>query len=157
MATLTAPVSISHENEKNLGASTAHPNAQSEFHTDKGRAVTGGGGIRPDFVVTPEPMSRLHIALMASGSFTSFATQYLRAHKVDQDFEVTPSVIDEFVAYAATLGVQPSPAELASQGAYLRNRIQTEIFNQAFGVERGDQVELQRDPLVVKALEILGS
>jgi carboxyl-terminal processing protease len=140
-----------------LGATTAHPNAQSEFHTDKGRAVTGGGGIRPDFVVTPEPMSRLHIALMASGSFTSFATQYLRAHKVGQDFEVTPSVIDEFVAYAATLGVQPSPAELASQGAYLRNRIQTEIFNQAFGVERGDQVELQRDPLVVKALEILGS
>jgi hypothetical protein len=39
---------------------------------------------------------------------------------------------------------------------FLRNRIKTEIFNQAFGVERGDQVELQRDPAVLKALELLG-
>ena len=31
-----------------LGATTAHPNKQSEFHTDKGRLVTGGGGIQPD-------------------------------------------------------------------------------------------------------------
>ena len=140
-----------------LGATTAHPNVKSEFHTDKGRTVTGGGGIRPDFVVTPELLTRLHIALMASGSFTTFATQYLQNNKIDQDFEVTPSVIDQFVAYSATIGIQPGPAEWASQGDYLRNRIKTEIFNQAFGVERGDQVELQRDPLVVKALEILGS
>jgi carboxyl-terminal processing protease len=140
-----------------LGATTAHPNARSDFHTDKGRAVAGGGGIRPDFVVTPEPLTRLHMALLASGSFTSFATQYIRRHKVDQDFEVSPSLVDEFQAYAATLGIQPGPAEWASEGDYLRNRIKTEIFNQAFGVERGDQVELQRDPLIVKALDILGS
>jgi carboxyl-terminal processing protease len=140
-----------------LGATTAHPNAKLDFHTDNGRSVTGGGGIRPDFIVTPEPLTRLHIALMASGSFTSFATQYLRNRKVDMDWDVSPSVIDEFEAYAATLGIQPGPAEWASEGDYLRNRIKTEIFNQAFGVERGDQVELQRDPVVVKALEILGS
>jgi len=140
-----------------LGATTAHPNVKSEFRTDKGRTVTGGGGIRPDFVVTPEPLTRLHIALMASGSFTTFATQYLRDHKIDPDFEVTPAVIDEFVTYCATIGIQPGPAEWASQGSFLRNRIKTEVFNQAFGVERGDQIELQRDPLVLKALEILGS
>jgi carboxyl-terminal processing protease len=140
-----------------LGATTAHPNAKSEFHTDKGRLVTGGGGIRPDFVVEPEPLTRLHIALMASGSFTTFATQYLRAHKVDQDWEVPPSAIDEFEAYVSAVGIQPGPAEWAGEGDYLRNHIKTEIFNQAFGVERGDQVELQRDPLVLKALEILGS
>ena len=34
-----------------LGAATTHLNAQSEFHTDAGRAVTGGGGIQPDVVV----------------------------------------------------------------------------------------------------------
>jgi hypothetical protein len=94
---------------------------------------------------------------MASGSFTTFATQYLRAHKVDQDWEVPPSAIDEFEAYVSAVGIQPGPAEWAGEGDYLRNHIKTEIFNQAFGVERGDQVELQRDPLVLKALEILGS
>src|SRR5580704_1050346 len=60
-----------------LGATTAHPNKQSEFHTDKGRLVMGGGGIQPDFVVRPERMTRLHTALEGSGSFTSFATQYI--------------------------------------------------------------------------------
>jgi hypothetical protein len=94
---------------------------------------------------------------MASGSFTGFATQYLRSHKVDLDWDVAPSVIDEVEAYAATRGIQPGPAEWASEGDYLRNRIKTEIFNQAFGVERGDQVELQRDPVILKALEILGA
>jgi carboxyl-terminal processing protease len=140
-----------------LGATTAHPNSQSEFHTDQGRLVTGGGGIRPDFIVTPEPLSRLRMALLGSGSFTTFATEYLHDHKVDADFEVPLSLLDQFKAFVATGGIQPGPAEWSSENDYLRIHIKTEIFNQAFGVERGDQVELQRDPLIVKALEILGS
>jgi len=140
-----------------LGATTAHPNKQSEFHTDKGRAVTGGGGIRPDFVVGPAPLNRLQIALMASGAFTAFATDYLHRNKVDADFEVTPSVLDEFEAYVGARGIQPNVAEWSTLGDFLRIRIKSEIFSQAFGVERGDQVELQRDPPVLKALEILGS
>jgi carboxyl-terminal processing protease len=140
-----------------LGATTAHPNKQSEFHTDKGRVVTGGGGIKPDFVVQPEGLNRLQVALVASGSFTSFATEYLRSHKADADFEVAPSLIDEFIAFVGAHGIQPGQAEWSGQGDFLRNRIKTEIFNQAFGVDRGDQIELQRDPLILKALEILGS
>lgn len=140
-----------------LGETTAHPNKQSEFQTDQGRPVTGGGGIKPDFVVYPESLSRLHMALLASGSFTTFATQYLQSHKVDEDFEVPPSMLDEFEAFVAGGGIQPSVGEWAAEGEFLRNHIKTEIFNQAFGVSRGDQVELQRDPLILKALEILGS
>ena len=73
-----------------LGAVTAHPNQQTEFHTDKGRLVTGGGGIHPDIEVGPAAMNRLRAVLDASGSFTNFATEYLREHKVNEDFEVTP-------------------------------------------------------------------
>jgi len=140
-----------------LGATTAHPNKQSDFRTDKGRAVTGGGGIRPDVAAGPAPMSRLQMALVASGSFTTFATDYLVRHKVDGDFEVTPAVLDEFQAYVGARGIQPSAAEWSSQGDFLRVRIKSEIFSQALGVERGDEVELLRDPPVLKALEILGS
>src|SRR5204862_4616562 len=53
-----------------LGATTAHPNKQSEFRTDKGRIVTGGGGIQPDYVVYAPAMNRLRAVLDASGSFT---------------------------------------------------------------------------------------
>ena len=139
-----------------LAAATVHPNKQQEFHTDKGRMVTGGGGIHPDYLVGPAPLNRLRIALDASGSITSFATDYLQRNKVDADFEATPAILDEFEAFASARGIQPSIGQWAAESVFLRSRIKTEIFNQAFGVERGDQVELQRDPLILKALELLG-
>ena len=118
--------------------------------------VTGGGGIHPDYLVGPAPLNRLRIALDASGSITSFATDYLQRNKVDADFEATPAILDEFEAFASARGIQPSIGQWAAESVFLRSRIKTEIFNQAFGVERGDQVELQRDPLILKALELLG-
>jgi carboxyl-terminal processing protease len=139
-----------------LAAATVHPNKQQEFHTDKGRVVTGGGGIHPDYVIFPPAQNRLRIALDASGCITSFATDYLQRNKIEADFEVTPPILDEFEAYAGVHGIQPSIGEWAAESDFLRNRIKTELFNQAFGVERGEQVELKRDPLVLKALELLG-
>jgi hypothetical protein len=81
----------------------------------------------------------------------------LRRNKVDGDFEVTPAVLDEFEAYVGARGIQPSASEWSTEGDFLRTRIKTDIFAQALGVERGDEVELRRDPPVLKALEILGS
>ena len=140
-----------------LAATTSHPNAKSEFRTDKGRIVKGGGGITPDFIVTPARMTRLRVALDASGSFTNFATDYLSRNKVDADFDVTPSILDEFEAWVGARGIQPGASQWSAEAEFLRNRIKTEIFNQAFGVEQGDQVEAQRDPLILKALDILSS
>ncbi len=139
-----------------LGAATAHPNQQAEFHTDKGRIVTGGGGIQPDFVVYPAPMNRLRAVLDASGSFTSFATQYLAKHKITEDFQVTPQVLDEYQVFLSEHNIQPGLSEWIAEREFITNRLKTEIFNQAFGVEKGDEVEAQRDPAIRKALEVIG-
>jgi carboxyl-terminal processing protease len=139
-----------------LGATTAHPNKESEFRTDKGRVVTGGGGIQPDFVVEPPPMNRLRAVLDASGSFTRFATEYLRTHKVDPEFEVTPQLLGEFQVFLSARGIQPGVAEWSIERDFVANRLKTEIFNQAFGVEKGDEVEAQRDPVIQKALDVVG-
>jgi carboxyl-terminal processing protease len=53
-------------------------------------------------------------------------------------------------------GIQPGVAEWSVEREFVLNRLKTEIFNQAFGVEKGDEVEAQRDPLILKALEVLG-
>ena len=139
-----------------LAATTAHPNAAKEFHTDKGRTVTGGGGIQPDFVVFPAPMNRLRMVLEASASFTSYATEYLSQHKVTSDFELTPQMLDQFKAYLSERGIQPAVGEGSAERDFVENRLKTEIFNQALGVEKGDEVEAQRDPVVRKAIEVLG-
>jgi len=39
---------------------------------------------------------------------------------------------------------------------WTENRLKTEIFNQAFGVAAGDEVEVQRDAVVLAAVKALG-
>ena len=144
------------ESKFELGAATAHPTAEREFRTDSGRKVTGGGGIQPDFVVYPPPMTRLRAVLDATGSFTNFATEYLKTNKVADDFEVTPQIVAQFEVFVSERSIQPSVSEWSVERDFVANRLKTEIFNQAFGVEKGDEVEAQRDPVVLKAIEVVG-
>ncbi len=139
-----------------LAGATAHPNGQQTFHTDHGRTVTGGGGIQPDIPVYPTGMNRLRTALEATGSFPNFATEYLSKQKVTPDFEVTGEVLDEFRSYLSDRRIQPGVAEWVVEREFVENRLKTEIFNQAFGVEKGDEIEAQRDPVVRKAIEAVG-
>ncbi len=139
-----------------LGATSAHPNAQSEFRTGQGRRVTGGGGIQPDIVVGAPPTNRLRNVLDASASFTNFATEYLRTHKVDPDFEVPPEMLDQFRVFLSDREIRPGLAEWLPERDFVSNRLKTELFNQALGVEKGDEVEAQRDPVILKALEVVG-
>jgi carboxyl-terminal processing protease len=138
-----------------LAAATAHPNGKSEFHTDAGRRVTGGGGIVPDYVVTPFAATRLEAVLDASGSFTTFATGYIANHKITQDFEVTPALLDDFQVFLSQRNIQPGVNQWSAEREFVASRLKTEIFNQTLGVEKGDEVEAQRDPQILKAVELV--
>jgi len=138
-----------------LGATAAHPNAKTDFRTDKGRVVRGGGGIMPDVVVYPPGVSRLRAALEGSASFTSFATGYTQKHQVTGTFDVTPALLDDFHIFLAEHGIQPGLSEWSSELDFIRNRLKTEIFNQALGVAKGDEVEAQRDPQIQRAVELI--
>jgi carboxyl-terminal processing protease len=136
-----------------LAATAAHPNDRTDFKSDKGRPLQGGGGIIPDVPVTPEPVSRLHAVLEQSASFTSFATEFLKANKVTPAFEVSPALLDQFKEYLSEHQIQPGLQEWSRERAFIENRLKTEIFNQGLGVEKGDEVEAQRDVVIQKALE----
>jgi len=130
--------------------------AAEDYHTDSGRPVRGRGGIHPDVVVHPEPMTRLRMVLDASASFTSFATETLRKlGTVTGDFQVSDSLLDDFQVYLAQRGIQPGVAEWSTEREWIRSRLKQEIFYQSLGVARGDEVELERDPQVHKALAAL--
>ncbi len=140
-----------------LADATTLSKNRKEFRTDKGRTVRGGGGIEPDITILPEGYNRLRAVLEASGSFTNFATQYLSNHKVDDDFEVTSQILDDFRLFLSERQIQPSLGEWVVERPFVENRLKTEIFNQAFGVEKGDQVEAQRDPVIQRAIAVLGT
>jgi carboxyl-terminal processing protease len=139
-----------------LSATASNPNKQSEFRTDKGRLVKGGGGIQPDYVVFPETTNRLRAVLEASASFTTFSIDYFRRHpEITKDFEVSPALLDEFQLFLSQRNIQPGVAEWSRERDFIVNRLKTEIFTQAFGIEKSDEVEAQRDTQIQKALEVI--
>jgi carboxyl-terminal processing protease len=114
--------------------------------------VTGGAGIQPDVLIAPEPLTQLRAALDASGMYTSFATDFIEKNKITEAFEVTPGVLEEFQVYAGQHSIQPPVGEWVRERAWVQSRLKQEIFNQALGVAKGDEVEAQRDPAVRAAL-----
>ena len=131
--------------------------SRKDFRTDSGRLVRGGGGVRPDFDASPEPMTRFRMVLDASGAFTQFATDYVHRHPgITADFEVTPAALDEFQLYLSARNIRPAVTEWSSERDWIANRLKSEIFDQTLGVERGDEVEAQRDPVILTALARLG-
>jgi carboxyl-terminal processing protease len=127
-----------------------------EFRTDSGRVVTGAGGIQPDVMIAPEAMTQLRVALDASGMYTSFATEFIQKNKIAGTFEVTPAVLEEFQVYAGQHSIQPPVGEWVREREWVQSRLKQEIFNQALGVAKGDEVEAQRDPAIRAALQKLG-
>jgi carboxyl-terminal processing protease len=126
------------------------------YKTDGGRVVTGGGGIQPDVRAYPPSATRLEAVLDASGSVTSFATQYLQLHSpLPDSFDVTPDVIDEFKVFLSARNIQPSLAEWTQERGWVSSRLKAEIVTQARGVAKGDEIEAQRDPQVQAALRAL--
>jgi carboxyl-terminal processing protease len=126
-----------------------------QFRTDSGRSVTGGGGIQPDVPIAPETPTRLQVALDASGTITSFATEFIQKHDTKSDFEVTPALLEEFQVYAGQRNIQPTVGEWTRERGWVQSRLKQEIFNQALGVAKGDEVEARRDPAVRAAIERL--
>jgi carboxyl-terminal processing protease len=116
----------------------------------------GEGGIKPDIPAGVEPQTRLRAVLDASGSFPTFAAEFLRANKdVTAEFTLPARAIDQFKVFLSQRNIQPGIAEWSSEGDWIANRLKQEILNQAVGVEKGDEVEMQRDPQVQAALKIL--
>jgi carboxyl-terminal processing protease len=107
----------------------------------------------PDIAAGPVEMNPLRNVLEASGSFTTFATEYIRDHKITPDWQVTPQLVDQFHGWLAEHRIQPGVAEWSANREFVESRLKTEIFNLSLGVDKGDEVEAQIDPPIQRAVE----
>jgi carboxyl-terminal processing protease len=125
------------------------------FHTDAGRDVRGGGGIQPDETIAAPELNRLEMVLDASGSITTFASEYVQAHEITADFDVTPEILDQLRVSLSAQRIQPPVSDFLRDRAWIQSRLKQEILSLKFGVAKGDEVEMQRDILVQAALKKL--
>ena len=134
------------------------PTASPSFAPTRAGVVTGGGGIRAGsrgLSAADEPAAGG--AGCAAASFTNFATRLCAQSQSDGGFRSDcRQVLDEFQVFSRSAGYSRAWPSGRPSGSSSTNRIKTEIFNQALGVEKGDEVEAQRDPVILKALEVIG-
>ncbi|MEO8218233.1 MAG: S41 family peptidase [Acidobacteriota bacterium] len=131
------------------------------FRTDTGRKVYGGGGITPDVIVRPRELSRLVQLLEVRGAIFDFAVRYDAAHSdLTRTIEITPSIMDEFVKFAAGKGIASADEIRKAMVSgpdrdYVERSIRAEIVAAKFGYEASYPIRLQADDQVLKALELL--
>lgn len=136
-----------------LGETAAHPNDHSDFKTDNGRPIQGGGGITPDFIVQPAGLTEFQSVLEGSGSFTAFAAEYIHDHKITDDWQVPQAAMDQFQLWLGERQIQPGLREWLENKDFIESRLKEDIFNLALGVAKGDEIQAQRDPQVRQALD----
>ena len=102
-------------------------------------------------------MTQLRAVLDATGSFTTFATEYVqRARSIPENFEVTPAILDEFQTMLSARNIRPGLAEWSRERDWIQSRLKQEVLNQGVSVAKGDEIELQRDPVALAALAAIG-
>jgi carboxyl-terminal processing protease len=124
-------------------------------HTDGGRTVYGGGGIRPDVLVELEPTSKFVDSLERGQLFFHFAVDFNVRHKgVTKSFEATPAVLQEFQAFLDKRKVKWTPDDFDQDRGRLKSEIREAIVSTLFGGEEGYKVQLEHDRQVQRALEL---
>ena len=112
-----------------------------------------GAGIKPDITVYPESYTRLRAYLDSTGILTNFATEVLtKGLKVNGEFQVSDRLMDDLQLYLSERNVRPALAEWSAEREWIRSRLLQELFNQALGVEKGDEIEMRRDAFVLRAV-----
>ncbi len=131
--------------------------------TDSGRQVFGGGGITPDFVVAAPKPDDFQQVLLRRGVFyvdpqgVGDFTRYYLGEKPDvtKDFVVNEEVIREFRKYLDKEKIKYTDQDIQANLAWLKWQIKRETFTSLFGLTDGYKVELQDDPQLDKAVELI--
>jgi carboxyl-terminal processing protease len=145
--------------------------------TAKGRKVMGQGGISPDYNVQFRYQD-ITWGLLLKGAYfeygrrfadkkTALSQKYVfpdemrgrakdRGHKlvIDRTFTIDSSVLQDFRAFLKERGIKFDHDELDKAKEEISRELQREIFSSIWGLEEGMKVFRERDPVVLKAIEV---
>lgn len=132
------------------------PTQDEIYHSDLGRVVYGGGGITPDVVVPPQPLTPVEDLLSRSIVFYTFFDEYLAGRDdLDASFEVTDEMFADFLTHVGERGIDADPAALTAIREFIASRIRYEVFYNRFGVAEASRVQLEQDLQVKRAIELV--
>ena len=131
-----------------------------QFKTDTGRLVYGGGGITPDVMVKPAPLSRTTQLLEVRSAIFNYGVEYAAKHPdVTQNVVVTPQIVSDFARFAADKDVAPyddieKDLQTPNDAQYIERALKAEIVAAKYGYDASYPYRLQGDNQIEKALEL---
>ena len=147
-----------------LGRDTTKVDSSLVFHTDHGRTVLGGGGIRPDVFIKPDTFTTAERAFMkALGSKiptyqdvrASYALEVKGSGRVKSAaFSVTPDMVDEVLRRLRARGVAVPDSVVAGARTLIADDLGHEITRYVFGRPSEVRRRMDEDHQVQAALAL---
>jgi carboxyl-terminal processing protease len=147
-----------------LGRDTTKVDSSLVFHTDHGRTVLGGGGIRPDVFIKPDTFTTAERSFMkALGSKiptyqdvrTSYALEVKGSGRVKgPTFSVTPEMVDEVLRRLRARGVAVPDSVLTGARTLIADDLGHEITRYVFGRPAEVRRRMDEDHQVQAALAL---
>ena len=139
------------------------PRAPEVKLTDSGRQVFGQGGITPDDAVPAPKLNDFEQTLLRRGVFYPFPqgvgdfVRYYLGEKpvISKDFVADDAVMAQFRKYLDQQHIKFTEPDIQDNLAWLKWKIKREVFTTVFGLNDGYKVELQEDPQLQKAEELI--
>ena len=139
------------------------PRAPEVKLTDSGRQVFGQGGITPDDAVPAPKLNDFEQTLLRRGVFYpfpqgvgDFVRHYLGGKpEISKEFVADDAVINDFRKYLDQQHVKFTEPDIHDNLAWIKWKIKREVFTTVFGLNDGYKVELQEDPQLQKAEELI--
>ncbi len=124
--------------------------------TDNGRPVYGGGGITPDIEMPPATLDDFQQRLQFERAFEGYAEQVRRAHPEAIDtWRAGDKELAEFRQYLTADKIPYTDEDLERHREYIRRTVTRQVFSAWRGIYAGAQVDVQLDPEVKRAMELL--
>ncbi|MFZ1731850.1 MAG: S41 family peptidase [Bacteroidota bacterium] len=135
-----------------------------KYKTDGGRVVYGGGGITPDYIVPYANLKpyaahmRVHIFEFTTAYLdkagAKLRTQYEKADasKFARDFQVSDGMMNDFIEFGKSRGVEFKQDEYDVDKDWMRASIEAQIGRTLYGNEGSFRVLLEVDPQFQKAM-----
>ena len=131
-----------------------------QFKTDTGRVVYGGGGITPDVIVKPAPLTKTTQLLEVRSALFNFGVEYAAKHpEVGKDLVITPQIVEDFIRYSAGKELAPldeirSALQKDNDRKFIDRALKAEIVAAKFGFDASYPYRLQGDNQIEKALDV---
>jgi len=134
-------------------------------HTDGGREVFGGGGIKPDINVDGSSYNLVQTRLVASavcptylqcGPFFEFGKYYLGVHKtISQGYTPDDQVVQSFREFLSRKGLVLSEKDSQANLEFIKNHIRSVLVNMIYGEDEAQHISVENDIAVRRAIDAL--